>query len=108
MSVFVVDASVAMKWFVPEIQTDHALRLQDPVHDLHAPAFLDLETTNILWKKLERQELARPQADSILGQIGLLPLTRHAEGPLLPVALDLADRYHRSVYDCIYLAWQLS
>ena len=41
MSLFVVDASVGVKWLVPEIHTDAALRLQDPAHDLHVLAVLD-------------------------------------------------------------------
>jgi hypothetical protein len=30
MSVFVVDASVGIKWFIPEVHTPDALRLRDP------------------------------------------------------------------------------
>jgi len=43
MSVFVVDASVGLKWFVPEVHSPDALRLQDPTHQLHVPAFYDVE-----------------------------------------------------------------
>ena len=35
MSLFVVDASVGVKWFVPEVHSDAAQRLQDPAHELH-------------------------------------------------------------------------
>jgi len=35
MSVFVVDASVGIKWFIPEVHTPDALRLRDPIHELH-------------------------------------------------------------------------
>lgn len=37
MSRYVVDASVAVKWFVPEIHTDASLRLLDGNHELLAP-----------------------------------------------------------------------
>jgi predicted nucleic acid-binding protein len=33
-----------------------------------------------------------------------LPLTRHADTPLVAAAFDLADRVGRTVYDCVYLA----
>ncbi len=37
MSRLVVDASVAVTWFLPEVHGDVALRLLDPRHDLLAP-----------------------------------------------------------------------
>lgn len=42
-----------------------------------------------------------------LGQIPVLPLTRHPEFPLLPWAFDLAERTQRTVYDCLFLALAL-
>jgi predicted nucleic acid-binding protein len=63
-----------------------------------------VEVANILWKKIRRGELTRAEADAILAQLPLLPLTRHAEAPLLASAFDLADRTQRTVYDCLYLA----
>ncbi len=104
MSLFVVDASVGVKWFVPEVHADAAQRLQDPAHELHIPTFFDVEVANIVWKKLRRGELTRTEADMILGQLPLLPVTRHPEGPLITAAFDLADKTQRTVYDCLYLA----
>jgi predicted nucleic acid-binding protein len=104
MSPFVVDASVGVKWFIPEVYDADARRLQNPAYQLHTPTLFDVEVGNILWKKSRRGELTRPNADFILGQLPLLPLTRHPEAPLLTVAFDLADRTQRTVYDCLYLA----
>ena len=47
----VVDASVAIKWFVPEIHSDAALRLRGEAYELIAPDLLILEIGNILWKR---------------------------------------------------------
>jgi predicted nucleic acid-binding protein len=104
MSIWVVDASVAIKWFIPETGTADALRLRQSQGALHAPEFLSIEIANILWKKCRRGELSRADADAILAQLPTLPLTRHPEGPLLAAAFDLAERAQRSVYDCLYLA----
>ncbi|MBI4482062.1 MAG: type II toxin-antitoxin system VapC family toxin [Acidobacteria bacterium] len=52
MKRFVVDASVAMKWFVPEAHQDAALRLLDDSCELLAPDFMAAEFGNILWKKM--------------------------------------------------------
>jgi predicted nucleic acid-binding protein len=59
MSVFVVDSSVVVKWFVPEVSEAEALRVRDGGTPLHAPNFLDVEVGNILWKKVQRGELRR-------------------------------------------------
>jgi predicted nucleic acid-binding protein len=59
---------------------------------------------NILWKKVRRGELTRAEADSILAQLPLLPLTRHEALPLLAAAFDIANQTQRTVYDCLYLA----
>jgi predicted nucleic acid-binding protein len=61
MSVYVVDASVAVKWMLPEVLAAEAARLQSPVHELHAPSFFEVELANILWKKL--RQVPNPNAD---------------------------------------------
>jgi predicted nucleic acid-binding protein len=104
MSVFIVDASVGIKWYVPEIHEADAQRLRDPAHQLHLPTLFDVEIANILWKKRRRGELTRPEADDILVKVAGLPLIRHPEAPLLSVAFNLADQTGRTVYDCLYLA----
>lgn len=43
MSVFVVDASVGIKWYVPEIHDADARRLQVPAHELHGPTFYNCQ-----------------------------------------------------------------
>ena len=91
MSVFVVDASVGLKWFLPEIHHADARRLQAAGFQLHVPTLFDVEIGNILWKKLQRHELTRAEADAILAQLPRLPLIRHDEAPLLVPAFDLAE-----------------
>jgi predicted nucleic acid-binding protein len=105
LSNIVVDASVALKWFVPEVHAAEARQWRKSPDALHAPAFFfDLEIANVLWKKMRRAEITRVDAELILGQLSTLPLTRHPEPPLLESAFDLADRTQRTVYDCLYLA----
>ncbi len=104
MSLFVVDTSVGIKWFVPEVLTPEALMFRHVGHDLHVPAFFGVEIANVVWKKLRRGELNRTDANDIVMQLPILPLTRHPESSLLAAALDLADQAQRSVYDCLYLA----
>lgn len=94
-----------MKWFVPEVHATEARQWRSGPYALHVPAFFfELEIANILWKKVQRGEISRADADLILGQLPALPLTRHPESPHLALAFDLADRTQRTVYDCLYLA----
>ncbi len=105
MSAIVVDASVGVKWFLPEVHAPEARSWRHGADELHVPAsFFDLEIANILWKKVRRAEVSRKDADLILGQLPSLPVRRHAEAPLLVPAFDLANRTERTVYDCLYLA----
>jgi predicted nucleic acid-binding protein len=103
MSVFVVDVSGAIKWFIPEVHSDAAQRLCASQHELHVPDFFDLEFANVLWKKIRRGELTRLEADAILAQLDSLPLVRHPDRPLLATAFDVADQTQRTVYDATYL-----
>jgi predicted nucleic acid-binding protein len=105
MSVFVVDASVGIKWFVPEVFSEEARKWRSSSEELHIPAFFfNIEIANILWKKVQRAELDRADADLILTQLTALPLTRHPEAALLTSAYEIAHSTKRTVYDCLYLA----
>ncbi len=105
MSALVIDASVGVKWFVPEDHSAEARVRRSGPDELHVPAFFfDLEIASVLWMKVRRAEIARADADLILAQLPALPVVRHPEAPLLPAAFDLADRAQRTVYDCLYLA----
>jgi predicted nucleic acid-binding protein len=104
MSVFVVDSSVVVKWFVPEAFEAEALRARDGGRPLHAPNFLDVEVGSILWKKVQRGELTRAGADAILAQLPGQAVTRHEAAGLLPPAFEIACRAGRTVYDSLYVA----
>ena len=43
MKAFVVDSSVVIKWFLPEVGSTTAIRLQTIGVLMHAPDFLDVE-----------------------------------------------------------------
>ena len=53
---------------------------------------------------MQRAEISRADADLVLAQVPVLPVTRHPEAPLLISAFDLAEHTRRTVYDCLYLA----
>jgi len=104
MKKFVVDASVAIKWFVPEIHSEAAGRLFDPQIVLCAPDLIVSEFGNTLWKKVRRGELLREEADEILATFSMFPIDIHPSKTVLSSAFQLAMELDRTVYDSLYLA----
>lgn len=62
MSLYVVDANVVAKWFVPERLSEEAVRLLDDKHDLASPDLLWPDIGNVLWKKSRVGQLTVPEA----------------------------------------------
>ena len=104
MTRYVVDASVVIKWFVPEVHTDAALRYLDDAHERLAPDLLLPETGNILWKKVRLGEITEGEGRNILRAVAAAPIQIHPSGPLLDPAFAIARALDRSVYDSLYLA----
>jgi predicted nucleic acid-binding protein len=104
MTLYVVDVSVAAKWFLPEIHSDAALRLCHADSRLHVPGLFDLEFSNIVCKRIRRQEISTEDGYEILQAIAKIPMTRHPDNSLLSSAFELANQTYRSLYDCLYLA----
>lgn len=104
MTCFVVDASVAAKWYLPEPYVTSASRLLDTLFQLHAPDLLFPEIGNILWKRVIRKELSREKAFVIIEALLSVPFQITESHILLPSALDIACRSKRSVYDGLYVA----
>lgn len=102
--ILVVDASVAVKWFVPEPLHRPALSLLDKPELLHAPDLLLAELANVLWKKVLRGEVLRAQAERVVADFGREVPTLHTLGSFSQRALELALALGHPVYDCLYLA----
>lgn len=101
---FVVDASVAIKWLLPEPHADAALRLLREGHELEAPDLLLPEVGNALWKRVRRQQATVSEMVAALEALVSLPLEFHSSGPLMVPAFEIACATGRTVYDSVYLA----
>jgi predicted nucleic acid-binding protein len=104
VSDYVVDASVALKWYLPEIHADLALDLLKGNQLLAVPDLLYAEVGNILWKRVRRGDITEEDATEIFQDMGSLPLIWHPLWPLSVVALEIACRTGRTFYDSLYLA----
>ena len=103
--ILVIDASVAMKWFVRENLHEQALLLlSDHADDLQAPDFILTEVTHIAWKKVLRNEISQEQARVIPTDLRRYILSFHPSADLVDGALDIALSRHHTVYDCLYIA----
>ena len=109
MSLYVVDASVAVKLYVPEVHSQQAVRFFSDQHDLIAPDLMLAEFGNIIWKKVKLLgELTQDEGDRIITSMQTLPITYYSAADLLMVAFQIALNTQRSVYDCLYIALAVS
>jgi predicted nucleic acid-binding protein len=104
----VIDASVLIKFFVPEVLADRAASLLDSFKKEEsspiAPDLIYSEAGNILWKKHRLKELTRSEVDEITDAIILLPIKTETSKNLLPLALGIAMTYGLTVYDAMYIS----
>lgn len=104
MSVFVVDASVVLKWFVPEIHSDAARRLLAGAHQYVSPDLLFPEVGNAVWKKVRRGELTAEEGRRLVADVSGIAVETVSTRDLLIDAHALAVRTGLTVYDAMYLA----
>lgn len=104
MTVYVIDSSVAVKWYVPETHSDSAAVLLEEGNELVAPDLLPAEFGNALWKKCRRGELSETEVRSIVRAFQAVPLQIHSSLTLLEGAVEIALQTAHAVYDCLYVA----
>ncbi|HEY2932418.1 MAG TPA: type II toxin-antitoxin system VapC family toxin [Acidobacteriota bacterium] len=104
MSAFVVDASVVIKWFVPEVHSEAACRLLSLPHQYFAPDLIFAETANTIWKKIRRGELSAEHGNKLVKDIGRVAVEILQCRVLTEDAFDLANATGCTVYDTLYLA----
>lgn len=102
--IVVVDASVAVKWFIHEPDRPAARRLLEPQDRLIAPDLIVAEVASAMWKRVLAGEGDARQAPLTAASLPrffaqLLPLA-----PLAARAVEIAAELRHPVYDCFYLA----
>ncbi len=101
--ILVVDASVALKWVMPELGSANAAALRRQDADLVAPSLVIAEIGNALWKKVLRGEIERNDALpalrlAVLQFSAIIPLEDLADA-----ALDAAIGLRQPIHACFYL-----
>jgi len=115
VSLFVVDASVAAKWFLPaegETLTDEALELLRRYTSgqvrLIVPDLFWAEFANILWKAVRQGRWTKDAADTAIAAMKDRSLPTAPSLELLEAAFAIANKFERSVYDSLYVALAIS
>ena len=104
MTAWVVDASVAVKWLLPEVHSGAARKWLDADATLLAPELLYTEAANVFWKRVVRNEMTGAEAQTCLAALAGLPLRAAPTQSLLPAALEIACYTRQTVYDALYIA----
>jgi len=104
LNLVVVDASVVLKWFVPEIHTEAASRLLSSSHHFMSPDLLFVEVGNAIWKKVRRGELTTDDANRLALDISTVAVETVPSKDLLIDGCALALTTGVTVYDGLYLA----
>lgn len=111
MTACIVDASVAVKWFVRgpaemlEAEAGQILerycagRLRLLVPDLFWP-----EVGNVLWKAARQGRMSRRSAEEAIAVLKDRRIPTAPTAPLLADAFAIATSYDRTVYDSVYIA----
>ena len=104
----VVDASVVVRWIVPEQGAIEALALLARPIDWIAPRLMLTEVASALRRKVEAGELTAELAaqglDFIFAALGRGALRLHRDEVVIRSALTLAFAHRHKVADCLYLA----
>src|SRR4051794_15259099 len=104
----VLDASVAVKWVLPEHDTPKALLLRAEVQhgsrEVIAPDTFAVEVAHALTRAERRGALKLGQAATALADVLSTPPVFFPFLSLLTRATELSSHHRIGVYDCLYLA----
>lgn len=107
----VIDASVAIKWLLPEADTDKARSLLESArvgrHSLLAPDLLRVEVASSLWKRAYRGVFSAEEIEGHYERFVLVSPALVGIARLTRPALRLALKHRHPIYDCLYVALAL-
>lgn len=105
MSVYVIDACVAAKWYFPELWHEESRRYLSPNYFLMAPDFIKIEFANILNKTECNNEIDAHHADTFFHHfIQQTTIKFISTDMLIHKAYHIAREIDHPVYDCLYLS----
>ena len=107
----VLDASVAVKWYLPEATeplSNEAISLfrsyAEGNLDILVPDLFFAEIGNIFWKAERLHRCTAQLGTAAVAALASAGFQSFGSSTLVPAALILARRYGRAVYDSIYVS----
>ena len=109
MTRYILDASVAAKWFLPmESFADEAAWIREQFTAgrarLTVPDVFWPELGNVLWKGVRLGRMSMESANQAVHLCPRLGIPTLPSLPLLSDAFAIAVHFRRAIYDCIYVA----
>lgn len=101
---YVVDASVAAKWYFREEHSDRADALLEQKNEILAPDVLLVEVATLAWKRVRRGEINEAAADRIVTELRKVPFELKPTAELVSSALPLALQKGLTLFDGFYVA----
>ncbi len=104
MTPIVIEPSVALKWYTPEVYSEECLSLIERNVSILVPDALFAQVGTALWKRVRANELKPDVARQIASNLRRLPLTRVPAEVLMKDALEISTLTSRSFQEGLYFA----
>jgi predicted nucleic acid-binding protein len=104
VKLFVVDASVAVRWLVQLPHHGEARALLAHQHRLIAPELIIAEVGSALTKLVRAKALSQAEGEGAFDDFFRAPVRLSPAGAMAPRAMKLALDHGQRFYDCLYLA----
>ncbi len=108
---YIIDTSVAIKWYIPESHSVEAKAYIVKGVDRHAPDYLLAEAASVVLKRLRSRDsklrLSVDEGRIVLAALKVSPIQFHESRPLIDPAFALAEEIGASLYDGMFLALTL-
>jgi predicted nucleic acid-binding protein len=100
----VIDASIALKWYWSEPDSDAARALLASDRRMIAPDLIVAELCNAAWQLIRRRKMLLAQMQIVTRRAPLAFARLHDLRALAPRAGEIALAIDHPAYDCFYLA----
>ena len=104
MNIPVIDACVAIKWFLPEEKYKEAGGILSRHNRLFAPDLFEIEIDSMITKKLRQRLVEKEDAYRIFEEIRNIPIQIIPYKIICKLAFDLSAALPITQYDACYLA----
>lgn len=105
---YIIDASVAAKWFFREDLHEESLLLLNLFQWITAPDCIHYEVCNVCKKKVDRREIALEHAQFVVANFPKHFNKTTASKIIIENSFNLSVELNHSPYDCFYLADAIS